>query len=103
MAGVCPSPAKIFMVRKMKAFKNLTKSECEYYIENCRFLVSNGELEVFRLLCDGKTIVSISLVTHLSTATVSRRISSIKQKIKDVAHHDRYLMQNRTLKRVNSK
>ena len=62
---------------------DFTKPELEYIKENANFTVE--ELTIFEMLT-GKygreTIVYIADKTNLSTATVSRRIKKIKNKIK---------------------
>ena len=62
---------------------DFTKPELEYIKENANFTVE--ELTIFEMLT-GKygreTIVYIANKTNLSTATVSRRIKKIKNKIK---------------------
>lgn len=62
---------------------DFTKPELEYIKENANFTIE--ELTIFEMLT-GKygreTIVYIANKTNLSTATVSRRIKKIKNKIK---------------------
>ena len=62
---------------------DFTKPELEYIKENANFTIE--ELTIFEMLT-GKygreTIVYIADKTNLSTATVSRRIKKIKNKIK---------------------
>ena len=62
---------------------DFTKPELEYIKENANFNIE--ELTIFEMLT-GKygreTIVYIANKTNLSTATVSRRIKKIKNKIK---------------------
>lgn len=62
---------------------DFTKPELEYIKENANFTIE--ELTIFEMLT-GKygreTIIYIANKTNLSTATVSRRIKKIKNKIK---------------------
>ena len=58
---------------------DFSKSEYNFFIENCNFI--NQEKEVFTLSRQGFSILEISLKLNISTATVSRRIYSIKKKI----------------------
>lgn len=62
-------------------FFDFVQSEYEYLLENCRFNERNGERQIFEMRCDGCSIIEISMKTHLSPATVNRRIASIKRKI----------------------
>ena len=66
-----------------KVMLDFTKPELEYIKENANFTIE--ELTIFEMLT-GKygreTIVYIANKTNLSTATVSRRIKKIKNKIK---------------------
>lgn len=62
---------------------NMDFSNEEYLLfeQKCNFNKYNGELEVYKMLKDGASIVKISTTLGLSEATVSRRIRSIKIKI----------------------
>ncbi len=62
---------------------NMDFSNEEYLLfeQKCNFNKHNGELEVYKMLKDGASIVKISTTLGLSEATVSRRIKSIKIKI----------------------
>lgn len=62
---------------------NMDFSNEEYLLfeQKCNFNKYNGELEVYKMLKDGASIVKISTTLGLSEATVSRRIKSIKIKI----------------------
>ena len=66
-----------------KVMLDFTKPELEYIKENANFTIE--ELTIFEMLT-GKygreTIVYIANKTNLSTATVSRRIKKIKNKIR---------------------
>lgn len=63
---------------------NFTKNEEDYLINNCNFNSHNGELEIFKLKCDGLTRTEISFKTGYSLETVTRRTNNIKDKIKRV-------------------
>ena len=69
--------------KESKVMLDFTKPELEYIKENANFTIE--ELTIFEMLT-GKygreTIVYIANKTNLSTATVSRRIKKIKNKIK---------------------
>lgn len=69
--------------KENKVMLDFTKPELEYIKENANFTIE--ELTIFEMLT-GKygreTIVYIANKTNLSTATVSRRIKKIKNKIK---------------------
>lgn len=69
--------------KENKIMLDFTKPELEYIKENANFTIE--ELTIFEMLT-GKygreTIVYIANKTNLSTATVSRRIKKIKNKIK---------------------
>ena len=69
--------------KENKVMLDFTKPELEYIKENANFTIE--ELTIFEMLT-GKygreTIVFIANKTNLSTATVSRRIKKIKNKIK---------------------
>ncbi len=69
--------------KENKVMLDFTKPELEYIKENANFTIE--ELTIFEMLT-GKygreTIVYISNKMNLSTATVSRRIKKIKNKIK---------------------
>lgn len=62
---------------------DFTKQELEYILENARF--NDIQLRVFNRLTDihgRQSIVQISMEENISTATVSRIIKQIKNKIK---------------------
>ena len=61
---------------------NYTEEELNNIIMKGNFNKENGELEVLRLWNEGKSQLSMSMALNMSTATISRRISSIKNKIK---------------------
>lgn len=69
--------------KENKMTLDFTKPELEYIKENANFTIE--ELTIFEMLT-GKygreTIIYIANKTNLSTATVSRRIKKIKNKIK---------------------
>lgn len=67
----------------MRMSINMDFSNEEYLLfeQKCNFNKYNGELEVYKMLKDGASIVKISTTLGLSEATVSRRIKSIKIKI----------------------
>lgn len=67
----------------MRMSINMDFSSEEYLLfeQKCNFNKYNGELEVYKMLKDGASIVKISTTLGLSEATVSRRIKSIKIKI----------------------
>ena len=69
--------------KENKVMLDFTKPELEYIKENANFTIE--ELTIFEMLT-GKygreTIVYIADKMNLSTATVSRRIKKIKNKIK---------------------
>lgn len=55
------------------------ESECNRFRAMCNF--TEDERKVFDLRVKGKTIVEISMALPMSTATVERRLRSIKRKI----------------------
>lgn len=57
----------------------MTEIERERYRRFAGF--TDSEREVFELRARGKTITEITIATALSTATVNRRIRSIKDKM----------------------
>lgn len=59
-----------------------TKLDCDKFRAYCNF--TPNELDVFELCTKAKSIVEISLTLNISTATVDRRIRSIKKKINRV-------------------
>lgn len=69
--------------KENKIILDFTKPELDYIKENANFTIE--EMNIFKMLT-GKygreTIVYIANKTNLSTATVSRRIKKIKNKIK---------------------
>lgn len=78
-----PKEQKLEEEKENKVMLDFTKPELEYIKENANFTIE--ELTIFEMLT-GKygreTIVYIANKTNLSTATVSRRIKKIKNKIK---------------------
>lgn len=60
-------------------WSDMTELERERYRKFAGF--TDSERQVFDLRARGKTIVEISLEINLSTATVNRRIRSIKAKM----------------------
>lgn len=60
---------------------DFSSEEYLLFEQKCNFNKYNGELEVYKMLKDGASIVKISTTLGLSEATVSRRIRSIKIKI----------------------
>lgn len=78
-----PKEQKKLEEEKNKVMLDFTKPELEYIKENANFTIE--ELTIFEMLT-GKygreTIVYIADKMNLSTATVSRRIKKIKNKIK---------------------
>lgn len=60
---------------------NYTKEELEELIEKGNFNKNNGEIDVLRLYNEGKSNLAMSLELNMSTATISRRVKSIKEKI----------------------
>ena len=75
---------------------DFTKDEHDFFVEHCRFNLENGELVIFEMRCAGKSIVEISLATNMSTATVSRRISNIKNKMQRVKPDNFLIIGNRS-------
>lgn len=61
---------------------SLTMPEIDELKEACHF--TDDEAEIFELLSIGYTVQSISCKTAMSERTVSRRMCSIKNKIKRV-------------------
>ncbi len=62
---------------------DFTKPECEFLRLQCNF--TPEEREVFDLRVSDHSIVQISLMLGMSTATVSRKIQNIKRKIHKVS------------------
>ena len=62
----------------MRLKGGLTRPEVDRLRELCNFTAE--ELAVFDLLVQGKSIIEISLIIHASTATVERRMRSIRAK-----------------------
>ena len=60
---------------------DFTKDEHDFFVEHCRFNLENGERVIFETRCAGNSIVEIALATNMTTATGSRRISNIKNKM----------------------
>lgn len=60
----------------------LTKPEINYLRENGNF--TKEELVIFNLLSQGKIIKEIANETQMSSRTVDRKISLIKEKIKKI-------------------
>lgn len=62
---------------------NFTKSEYEYFLENCNF--TDRQKEILKLRIKGMSIVQISMYEGeylpVSTRTVDREIRKIKNKI----------------------
>lgn len=75
---------------------DFTKDEHDFFVEHCRFNPENGEIVIFEMRCAGKSIVEISLATNMSTATVSRRISNIKNKMQRVKPDNFLIIGNRS-------
>ena len=69
------------MVLERAELKNLdfSKSEYEYFIENCNF--TDRQKDILDLRRKGKTYVEISMKLFISEATVKREIKRIKHKI----------------------
>lgn len=61
---------------------NYTEDELNNIIEKGKFNKENGEVDVLKLWNEGQTYLSMSLALNMSTATISRRVNSIKKKIK---------------------
>ena len=61
-----------------------TTEELNELIEKCNFNEENGEIEILKLRNKGKSLTSISLELNMSISTISRRISSIKNKINKI-------------------
>lgn len=60
---------------------DFSSEEYSLFEQKCNFNKYNGELEVYKMLKDGASIVKIATTLGLSEDTVSRRIRSIKIKI----------------------
>lgn len=69
------------LVLEKAELKNLdfSKSEYEYFIENCNF--TDRQKDILDLRRKGKTYVEISMKLFISEATVKREIKRIKHKI----------------------
>ena len=69
------------LVLEKAELKNLdfSKSEYEYFIENCNF--TDRQKDILDLRRKGKTYVEISMKLFISEATVKREIKRIKYKI----------------------
>ena len=63
-------------------FREFTKPEIDYFIENCNF--TEDELKYLLLRCKGKTNVEISLEMTVSEAQVSKLAKRVKNKIKKI-------------------
>jgi DNA-binding NarL/FixJ family response regulator len=61
---------------------NYTEQELNEIINKCNFNKDNGEIEVLKMYNDGKSNLAMSLALNMSTATISRRVKKIKEKIK---------------------
>ena len=59
-----------------------TEEELNELIRKGNFNEDNGEIAVLKLWNDGKTYLRMSLDLNMSTATISRRVNSIKNKIR---------------------
>lgn len=68
-------------MRRINFNTDFSVDEYKMFEKKCNFNKFNGEMEVYKLLKDGASIVEISRLTGLSDRTVSRRIASIKFKI----------------------
>lgn len=66
---------------RMSINADFSSEEYSLFEQKCNFNKYNGELEVYKMLKDGASIVKIATTLGLSEATVSRRIRSIKIKI----------------------
>ena len=66
--------------------RDLTTPEIDMIINNCN--LTEEEISILRMVSKGKSIVSISLKTGISTASVSRRIAKIKKKVNRFEHTD---------------
>lgn len=64
---------------RMNLKHDLTAPEADRLRALCNF--SDEERQVFDLRIRGKSVVEISMALHLSTRTVDRRLSHIKNKI----------------------
>ncbi len=63
-------------------FREFTKPEIDYFIENCNF--TEDELKYLLLRCKGKSNVQIALEIMVSEAQVSKLARRVKDKIKKV-------------------
>lgn len=63
----------------MSRFDRLSKPEVEQIIGQANF--TDEQLQIFKMLCKGKSLEEISLKMSFSRATVSRRINEIKEKV----------------------
>lgn len=63
-------------------FREFTKPEIDYFIENCNF--TEDELKYLLLRCKGKSNVQIALEITVSEAQVSKLARRVKDKIKKV-------------------
>lgn len=66
---------------RMSINADFSSEEYSLFEQKCNFNKYNGEIEVYKMLKDGASIVKIATTLGLSEATVSRRIRSIKIKI----------------------
>lgn len=64
-----------------------TTKELDYLINECQFNEENGELDVLLLRNKGKSLISISIELNMSISTISRRLNSIKNKIRKVINN----------------
>lgn len=62
--------------------KQMPKKEIEVVRDKLNF--NDEELRIFEMIMKDKSITEISTVTRLSARTVSRRISVIKKKVKNL-------------------
>lgn len=74
---------KIKFVKEKSCYVHIsyTEEELNELIKKCNFNEDNGEIDVLKLWNKGKTYLSMSLDLNMSTATISRRVKSIKNKI----------------------
>ena len=58
---------------------DFSKSEYEYFIENCNF--TDRQKKILDMRRKGKSIIEISMTLYLSERTINREIKHIKRKI----------------------
>lgn len=68
-----------------KYLSSLTKPELEDYKEQLN--LTDDELEIFNFLCRGKNTTEISLKLNISSATVDRKIKTIKTKFERIKNY----------------